>query len=342
MNPKPAKVLIIQTAFIGDVILATSIAEKWHEYYPESTLDMVVKKGNESLFKNHPYLHRVVTLDKTGGKWAALWSLHKKIRSERYDLVINLHRFFSGGFLAAFSGAKEIRGFRKNPLSVLFHQKYPHSISSSDENQHEIIRNHALIADLTDKNPAKPRLYPSKEDYRVIQDIVHPATDYITVSPASVWYTKQWPAEKWIEFINHVPQKFTVYLLGAPGDHPLCTLVQNNSARKNIHVLAGKLSLLQSAALMQGAVMNFVNDSAPLHLASAMNAPVAAIFCSTVPQFGFGPLSDQSYVFETLHKLDCRPCGLHGRKNCPEGHFRCAEIEVGRLQEILEEDALKK
>jgi heptosyltransferase-2 len=89
-------------------------------------------------------------------------------------------------------------------------------------------------------------------------------------------------------------------------------------------VLAEELSLLASAALMEGAAMNYVNDSAPLHIASAMNAPVTAIFCSTVPAFGFGPLRENGRVVETAEKLDCRPCGLHGHRACPKGHFRCA------------------
>lgn len=70
--------------------------------------------------------------------------------------------------------------------------------------------------------------------------------------------------------------------------------------------------------------MNYVNDSAPLHIASAMNAPITAVFCSTVPAFGFGPLSDHSKIIETKLMLDCRPCGLHGFKSCPKGHFKCA------------------
>jgi heptosyltransferase-2 len=87
---------------------------------------------------------------------------------------------------------------------------------------------------------------------------------------------------------------------------------------------------------MQNAVMNYVNDSAPLHLASAVNANVAAIFCSTIPGFGFGPLSQNSVVIETQQKLPCRPCGLHGKKQCPEGHFNCAEtIEIEQLLQQL-------
>ena len=75
--------------------------------------------------------------------------------------------------------------------------------------------------------------------------------------------------------------------------------------------------------MMEAAAMNYVNDSAPLHFASAMNAPVTAIFCSTIPEFGYTPLSDISHIVETSEKLPCRPCGLHGKKACPEGHFKC-------------------
>ena len=70
--------------------------------------------------------------------------------------------------------------------------------------------------------------------------------------------------------------------------------------------------------------MNYVNDSAPMHIASAMNAPVTAIYCSTIKEFGFGPLSDVSYVIEEKQNIACRPCGLHGHKACPLGHFQCA------------------
>jgi heptosyltransferase-2 len=104
--------------------------------------------------------------------------------------------------------------------------------------------------------------------------------------------------------------------------------------------LAGKLSLLASAALMQKAIMNYVNDSAPMHLASALNAPTCAIYCSTVPAFGFGPLAEKSYVVEINYPLHCRPCGLHGYRACPERHFKCAyDIEVNPLVEVLSKAA---
>jgi heptosyltransferase-2 len=82
--------------------------------------------------------------------------------------------------------------------------------------------------------------------------------------------------------------------------------------------------------------MNYVNDSAPMHFASAVNAPVTAVYCSTVPGFGFGPLSDNRHLVETPEPLDCRPCGLHGYKACPLGHFNCAhKIQDQQLLQTL-------
>jgi len=122
-----------------------------------------------------------------------------------------------------------------------------------------------------------------------------------------------------------------IYLLGGKADEESCQWIKNHSTHPNIIVMAGKLSFLESAALMKNGKMNYVIDSSPLHLASAVDAPVAAVFCSTVPSYGFGPLSSVKRIIETSEILPCRPCGLHGHKQCPEKHFKCAEIPPDRF-----------
>jgi heptosyltransferase-2 len=83
---------------------------------------------------------------------------------------------------------------------------------------------------------------------------------------------------------------------------------------------------------MKNASMNFMNDSAPMHLASSVDAPTTVIFCSTVTDFGFRPLSSDAKVIETNEDLDCRPCGLHGHRTCPKKHFKCGlNIDVAKL-----------
>lgn len=334
------KFLILQTAFIGDVVLATPLIEKLKQFYPDSEIDFLLRKGNEGLLTGHPLLRKVLIFDKKNGKYKNLFSLTNTIRKEKYDYVINLQRFAVSGILTALSGAKHTIGFDKNPLSFLFTESFPHYISAAGA-EHEVSRNLSLITKLTDASPVKPKLYPSESDFRKIV----PVGPYICIAPASVWFTKQWPAEKWIELIEKLPEDLSIYLMGGKSDIDLCTHIKWNiinhiprlrtAEEPTIHIVAGQLSFLESAALMQNARMNFVNDSAPLHFASAMNAPVAAMFCSTVPAFGFGPLSDKSFVFETTEKLDCRPCGLHGYKSCPKGHFKCSHIDIDSVVKIL-------
>lgn len=322
------KYLIIQTAFIGDVVLATPIIEKLHVFFPDAQIDFLLRKGNEQLLAGHPFVHEVLIWDKKNNKQKNLLRMIKRIRNNRYDKIINVQRFLATGLLTIFSGALETIGFDKNPVSRFFTKKIKHEVGG-DQAAHETQRNLELIRALTDDSPYRPKLYPSDADFLKIEDLV--TNKYITISPASVWFTKQYPAEKWVNFIKNIPQGLTIYLLGGPGDVAICQFILETSDRSKIKVLAGSLSYLQSAALMSRAVMNYVNDSAPMHFASAMNAPVTAVYCSTVPEFGFGPLSDNRYIVEISQPLYCRPCGLHGYSECPEKHFRCA-LEINTLQ----------
>lgn len=322
------KILVIQTAFIGDAILISSVLESLHRQFPEAYLALVVRKGNETIYENHPYVNRIYVFDKKN-KISSFFSLWKTIRKEKFDLILNFHRYFSSGLLAVLSGAAEVRGFKKNPLSFFYTKAFPHEYRQS---WHEIDRNHQLIRDLTTERPFMPRIYPSSSDYEKIR-VYLTGDPFITLSPASVWFTKQLPLSKWIDLIWRY--EHTIYLLGGPSDFTLCeSLVTRFPNRKNIINLAGKLTILQSAALMKHAVMNYVNDSAPLHLASAVNAPVTVFYCSTVPSFGFYPLSDNSRIVQTEYDLSCRPCGLHGYRRCPMEHFLCGQtINVHKVME---------
>ncbi len=324
MVEQPQQILVIQTAFIGDAILATAVLEKLHLHYPGAAIDFLVRKGNESLFVGHPFLRKVLVRDKKLGKFKSLRLIVREVRQPHYDIVVNLHRYASSGLIAWLSGAWHICGFGKNPFAWTYHHRVPHIIGTEAGSPHEIERNQSVIAHLTDAASALPRLYPSAADFASVKI----STPYICVAPTSVWFTKQWPAEKWISLIARQDPRWTVCILGAPSDREACTKIATRSGHGKVHVYAGELTLLQSAALMQGAVMNYVNDSAPMHLCSAMDAPVTAIYCSTVPEFGFGPRSSNRTVLQTSEKLACRPCGLHGFRECPKGHFKCAEIEI--------------
>ncbi|MEO8149188.1 MAG: glycosyltransferase family 9 protein [Bacteroidia bacterium] len=325
------RILIIQPAFIGDVILATAVVEKLNQYFPSAHIDFLLRKGNESLLENNPHLNNVIVWDKKKNKFSNLIEISKQVRKNKYDYVINLHRFATSGYITILSGAKNKIGFDKNPLSFFYSKKFTHGIGHGF---HEVDRNQQLITSITDDKAAKPKLYPSQNDFEKVKQITGTSEKYICIAPASVWFTKQFPVRKWVELIEQLKSSaIKIYLIGAPSDKIMCDEIISKSSYINIQNLAGQLSFLQSAALIKNAVMNYVNDSAPLHICSAMNAKTTAIYCSTVPAFGFGPLADDAIILEIKEKLSCRPCGLHGYKACPKRHFKCAlEIDVSGLK----------
>lgn len=312
--------LIIQTASLGDVILSTSLAETLYKHYPDAIISYLIKDGYQSLFEGHPFIREVITWKKSENKYPNLFKVISKVRKRNFDAVINVQRFASSGIISALSGAIFRSGFTKNPLSFTFTHKAVHIIEGYN---HEINRNLELIKPFVSEAALKPRLYPRPAHYSATE--LHKKGTFITISPASLYFTKQYPVHKWIEFINALPEAISVILLGSKADNKLCDEIKLKCNSKEILNLAGNLSFLESASVMEGALMNYVNDSAPQHIASAVNAPVTAIFCSTVPSFGFGPLSEKSFIVETELDLSCKPCGLHGYDKCPLGHFKCAE-----------------
>jgi ADP-heptose:LPS heptosyltransferase len=209
---RPQSILLIQTAFIGDVILATALIEKLHQFYPDASIDFFLRKGNETLLTGHPFLREVIVFDKKR-KYRNLFLLLGKIRESHYDLLINVQRFTTTGIITAFSGAKEKIGFDKNPLSIFYSKKVRHEVGQL----HEVERNQKLIEGLTDAKVAKPKLYPSVDNFEKVK--LYQTGTYYCIAPTSVWFTKQWPAEKWIELIQSIQSKVkSIFLLGATAD----------------------------------------------------------------------------------------------------------------------------
>ena len=325
------KFLVIQTASIGDVILSTAVGESLSQKYPNAQIDYIVKRGNERLFDGNPWINEIIAWDKSNEKYKNMLRIIFQIREENYDAVINLQRFASSGVFTIFSNAKKTYGFRKNPFSLFFSKSFPHQFK---ENWHETDRNHQLLSKIVDEPKAKPALYPTMKEFAIMSQ--YKTQKYITITPASLWFTKQYPIEKWVDFIQQLDSKINIYILGSRDDKALGDKLINLTKRDYIMNLAGKLSFMESAALMKDAWMNYVNDSAAQHIASSVNGKTTAIFCSTVSIFGFGPLSDDSMIIENKEELNCRPCGLHGHKACPEKHFDCAQkIETKELLDRL-------
>lgn len=345
MNDASSKnILIIQTAFIGDTILASHFARAVKDHFPDSKIHFFLRKGNESVIQGLPTIEKVWVWDKAGGKTRNLMRLIGELRKTKFDYVFNLHRHFNSGLVTSLMHSKVKAGFKQNPLSGFYSHRADHLIPHNPkENEkvfwHEVQRNLQLIQ-LVDP---QYKISPNMKDYRPELPLQpkhfekvakYKTAEYFVVAPASVWYTKAWSESKYRELTQELSKKGKVIFIGAPGDKELCDRIRKDIA--NTENLCGELNLLDSAALMKDARRVFVNDSAPLHLASCVNARTTAIFCSTVPAFGYIPLALDSVVIDVGDSLSCRPCGLHGYKACPLGHFKCSlDIEVSRVIQTI-------
>ncbi len=332
MNDASSKtILIIQTAFIGDTILASHFARAVKEQYPNSKIHFFLRKGNESVIVGLPTIEKTWIWDKAGGKTKNLFKLICELRKIKFDMVFNLHRHFNSGLVSALMKSPFKAGFKQNPLSFFYTQKVNHQIPDP-RGWHEVQRNLELLQKasptlvISDNSKIyKPELPVQEKNVNKVAPYIN--GEYFVVAPASVWFTKAWSESKFRELTAELAKRGKVYFIGAPSDKELCNRIREGI--DNTENLCGGLNLIDSAALMKKASRVFVNDSAPLHLASCVNAKTTAIFCSTVPSFGYTPLADDSVVVDVGESLACRPCGLHGHKQCPLGHFRCSyDIEI--------------
>lgn len=316
------KVLIIQTAFLGDAILMSGMVESIAQFDASIEVHVLVRKGHGVLFENNPNVAKVWEFDKSNGKLRHILKLAKNFRKVSFDVIFNCHRFASSGVIALGAGAKRVIGFDKNPLSFLFSKRVRHEFTKE---VHEVDRNHKLLQLVWPKiHLIKSKLYPSKAEYSKVSEIIN-ARSFVVIAPSSIWFTKQYPVKRWRNLIEKLGDK-RVFLIGAKSDKTTCKAIA--SGFENTKVLAGNLSLMESVALIAKAEKVFACDSAPTHMASAMNVETHSVFCSTTAEFGFGPISDKNKVHETKLDLECRPCGIHGKKACPKGHFKCSEFEV--------------
>jgi len=324
-----SKVLIIQTAFLGDAVLITSLLEKIRLESPSTSVHLLVRKGLEDIFKAYPHDHlaQVWTYDKRN-KLKSWWTLRNELTKEKFDQVFVAQRFFGMGLLSISIGAKKVVGFDKNPLSLFFDEKIKHEFG---QGKHETERNTQLLASWLGSKVHKPFLNASHLNNFPV-DLQ--AKKYLSISPGSVWETKRFPVHKWIEFIRLLPLDQEIVLMGSSAEKHLSDEIEHAFMGSDRHIsnACGRFNLQEAIAVYQQSQMSFVNDSGPLHICSAVNTPTVAIFCSTIPAFGFGPLAEQNKIIEVKEKLLCRPCGDHGKKSCPEIHFNCANsIDVHEM-----------
>lgn len=319
--------LVFQTAFLGDIVLTTGLLS--HLAALGGAVDVVTTPAGAALLEGHPAVGRAWVFDKRGADRGVggLLRLGTLLRAQRYGTGYLPHRSLRSAALAVLARVPLRIGFAGGAAAWSYTRRVVGPAGG-----HEAERILALAAPAAGTR-ATVSLGLTEGDRRVAAEwlAIHGiATPFVAVAPGSIWGTKRWPG--YASLVRGLAGP--VVIIGGGEDRGLAEAVAS-AAPGRAFSAAGDLSLRASAALIERARLLVTNDSAPLHLATAVGTPVVAIFGPTVPGFGFGPRGPSDVVLQ-LEGLACRPCSRHGPQVCPLSHHRCMkEIPVQRVLEAI-------
>ena len=310
-----ADCLVIQTAFLGDVVLTTPLLAALAQRY--GPVDVVTIPAAAGLLENHPAVHEVIRYDKHGTQrgWRAFLRLASQLRRRKYQRVYLAHRSLRSAALALRSGAPVRVGFADSPGAIIYTTRIPRA---SQGHEVERLLSLAQLARGETAPTVTLGLVPTDHaaaDSWLASHGVGP--DFVALAPGSMWGTKRWPY--YADLAARLDRMSVI--VGSEDDAALGDTIVSQSGGKAVNA-AGALNLRGSAALIQRASALVTNDSAPLHLATAVGTPIVALFGPTVPEFGFGPRRSGDLALGHT-ELPCRPCSKHGPQLCPLGHHRC-------------------
>lgn len=312
--------LVIQTSFLGDTVLTTPLLSQLANRGP---VDIVTTPAAATILTNHPAVRSVLAYDKRGADrgLGGMLRLARRLRAGRYDAAFLAQGSWRSAALAWLARIPQRIGFATSAGRLLYTRRVPYR-----DDLHHAARL-LLLSRPNGREPTpaelQPSLAPGGRERREVDALlgahgVRPDERLVALAPGSVWATKRWP--HYPELAQRLSEEARVVVVGSSADSPLARAIA--AAVPGTVDATGQLSLLASAELLGRCGTLVTNDSAPMHLASAMGTPTVAIFGPTVPEFGFGPLSPRASVVGH-DTLPCRPCDRHGPQRCPLGHHRC-------------------
>lgn len=322
--------LVIQTSFLGDVVLTTPLLAELARRGP---VHVVATPSGAPLLARNPDVAGVTIYDKRGsargvGGLASVAAELSAARSRAAnegagDAVAYLAQgSVRSAALARLAGFRTRVGFTTSAGRWLYTRRVPYR-----DDRHHAERLWSLAAAGADESPTaeqlRPRLFPGGAEREAVDRLLSDAGDgtaqWIALAPGSVWATKRWPF--YAELARLLPAAARIAVIGAKDDAALASEIVAAAPDRALDA-TGQLSLLGSAELIRRCAVLVTNDSSPQHLASAMGTPTLTVFGPTVPEFGFGPLAPRSRTTGVVG-LECRPCDRHGPQQCPLGHWRC-------------------
>ena len=319
------KILIVNTAYIGDVVLVTPLIRETKRMFPSAKVDVLVIPETKGVLLNNPHIRKIVTFNKRKNKFKAFIQTLKVLRKEKYEIAILPHSSSTTIYLMLLSGISQRIGFNRRHAADYLTMKVPYV---NGRNWHVTQKNLHLLSVFRDQNfDLQTEIFPSEADNdkadSYLSKLPQKKRPVIVLAPGSVRPTKKWPEKNYIVLTRMLGiNKYNLVFVGSKDEFLICKNIIESADVYALN-LAGETTILESAAIVQKSDLMICNDSASLHIANAVKTDVFAFFGPTVTAFGFFPFRKNDHIFEL--DMNCRPCGAHGGKKCPLGHHKCME-----------------
>ena len=323
MRPVAERVLVVQTAFLGDLVLTQPLIGELARAFAPAPVDVLVRAPFAELARGFRGVGDVIPFDKRGGDrgLGGLLRQRARLRAKRYSLVVSPHGSFRTGVLLAAARIPSRVGFAGGPAAAFMTVRVPKTKGPYPERLRTLLLAAGAGPGADDPVLDVPAAARASVDAKLAERGIAAGVPIVGINPGSVWGTKRWIPEGWgalcVELVN---RGFKPVIVGGKDDVPIAEAVLA-SARGTAIDLSGKTSLLELAAVAARSTVFVSGDSGPMHVAAAVGTPVVAIFGPTTPELGFAPRTKAAEIVQ--RSLECRPCHRHGPQVCPLGHFKC-------------------
>ncbi len=310
------KILIIRFSSLGDIILTTPVIRLLRQKYPRAEICYVTKKQFADVIVSNKEVNKTYLLEQQTIKELAAEM------NTTFDLVVDLHRSLRSKLLLReldFKRRVKVRKpYFKRWALVFFKINFFKEILPVPMQYMKTLKPLGIEATMQ-----RPAIYPDEPGPQKLGGWQSDQPT-IAIAPGAKWFTKRWPIDHFIALIEKLRTGYSQYqivVLGGPDEKPLSLEIEK-FLDGGVFDFIGKLTILETAFVISKADVLISNDSALIHIASAFETYIIALFLSTTIEFGFGPYPDTSVVLS--QQLPCKPCDHKGRSRCPKGHFQCA------------------
>lgn len=301
------KLLIIRFSSVGDVIQTLGVIGPFKEKYPNTEIHWVIREDLQHLVKHHPQIQKVWPLSRKTGL-RGLLQLAKALRKEAYFYVYDAHNNLRSHFVCGFLNPKKFIRRSKNRMKRILLFQFGHNLFPKKFIQEESFVTPLKPWDITYTTPTTSQLFIPADVLQKVSSSL-PFQKFIALAPSSAWELKRWPIEYFQKLIELLAP-LNIVILGGPEDHFCKDLIPPEQQSRVIN-LSGKLSLLESCAVVQLAQVTIGNDTGLSHAADQLGKPLLQMIGPVL--FGY-PAKKTSEVLEV--PLPCRPCTKDGRGVC--------------------------